>query len=305
MKIGIIGAGALGSLLGFYLSQHADLCLFTNWPEQIATVRAKGLVCERDGQQQSHSVQISDDPSTFGTCDLVLVLVKSAQTSDAVTRIRPLLGSHTAVLTLQNGLGNRELLAEQLGVMVWQGVSALGATMLGPGLVRHAGNGTTLLASTPAHPALAHVAELMNRSGMPCELSDQLEQVVWGKLLANVAINALTAILRVPNGILAQSPHANELMRQAVAEAVAVANAQQITLPYADPFAHVQQIVAATSANRSSMLQDVLRGAPSEILAINAAVVRLGQQLGVATPTNAVISTIIQAIDETIAYRVS
>jgi 2-dehydropantoate 2-reductase len=123
--------------------------------------------------------------------------------------------------------------------------------------------------------------------------------------VANVGINALTALLRVPNGALAASAEARALMAGAIAEAVAVAQAHGTTLPYDDPLAHTLAVAQATSANQSSMLQDVLRGSPTEIDAINGAVEREGLRLGVPTPINSLLAALVRALDATAGRRLT
>jgi 2-dehydropantoate 2-reductase len=209
------------------------------------------------------------------------------------------------VVTLQNGVGNRELLADALGEnRVGQAVTALGATLIGPGHVRHAGQGTTVFGSAPDRAGMAALAALFSSCGLPAELSDDLDALVWGKLVVNVGINALTALLRVPNGALATTAEARDLVAQAVAEAVAVAEARGTRLPEADPLAHVLAVAQATGANRSSMLQDALRGSPTEIATINGAVVREGQRIGVPTPVNSMLTALVRALDATADARV-
>jgi len=212
--------------------------------------------------------------------------------------------SQTLVVTLQNGVGNREILAEALGAeRVGQGVTALGATLLGPGRVRHAGQGATVFGAAPDRAGMGALAELFRACGLPAELTDDLDALVWGKLVVNAGINALTALLRVPNGALADIPAARELLAEAVAEVVAVAAARGTPLPYANPLEHVLGIARATGANRSSMLQDAMRGSPTEIATINGAVVREGQRLGVPTPVNRLLTALVQALDATAAAR--
>lgn len=307
MKIAIIGAGALGSLLAFALCEQANVWMLTNWQEQIDTIRATGLRCEHQERTTTRHPQITSDPNAIGPADVVLIAVKSYQTASAATQLANLLrtnGPPTLIVTLQNGIGNREVLAERVGQPIGQGVTALGATMLAAGYVRHAGTGATTFAAQPDPQAVAALAALFNQCGLPASVSAELDGIVWGKLIANVGINALSALLRVPNGALAQHETTRSLMGAAVAEAVAVAAALGIALPYADPLAHVLAIANATSTNRSSMLQDVLRGSPSEIAAINGAIVREGQRVGVATPVNHMLTELIQALEATSAQRI-
>jgi 2-dehydropantoate 2-reductase len=240
----------------------------------------------------------------------VLVLVKAHQTPWAAEQARILSDtpdSHPRpiVFTLQNGIGNRETLAETLGAQqIGQAVTSLGATLLGPGRIRHAGMGATIVSEQPNRAAAQALVELFTQSGLPATLSNDLDTLVWSKLIVNVGINALTALLRVPNGTLAEQPAATALVALIVAEAVAVAKARGIHLPYADPLEHVLEIAQATGSNRSSMLQDVIRNSQTEIVTINGAIVREGTRLGIATPANHMITQLVQALDATAPQRI-
>jgi 2-dehydropantoate 2-reductase len=322
MKIGIIGAGALGSLIAFYLSAQADVWLLSRRQEQIDAINHNGLRRELDSVIEIRRPHAAADPATIGLCDVVLVLTKSYATTWAAEQAHSLLrtenqeprttqsttsgsrfsvlGSRPMVVTLQNGLGNRELLAAALGdARVGQGVTALGATLLGLGHVRHAGQGTTVFSTAPGRARMAALVDLFNICGLPAELSEDLDALVWGKLVVNAGINALTALLRVPNGRLADSMEARPLMAGAIAEVVAVAQARGTALPYRDPLAHTLAVAHATSANHSSMLQDILRGSPTEIDAINGAVAREGLRLGVPTPVNSMLAALVRTLEAT------
>jgi 2-dehydropantoate 2-reductase len=276
----------------------------------------------------------------IGPCDAVLVLVKAHQTAWATEQASALLKldtgpgtvtrwqgdkvtdqglssnatlppphlvtlSQTLVVTLQNGVGNREILAAALGEgRVGQGVTALGATLLGPGCVRHAGQGTTTFGAAPDRQGMAALAELFRACGLPAELSDDLDALVWGKLVVNAGINALTALLRVPNGALAADPAALRVMSVVVAEAVEVAQAKGITLPFDDAMARVVDVCRATAANRSSMLQDVLNGRPTEVEYINGAIAAAARAAGLAAPANQMLVDLIQATGYTAHVRI-
>jgi 2-dehydropantoate 2-reductase len=306
MKIGIVGAGAMGSLLGFYLSAGAEVGLLDPWQAHVDAINAHGLACERDGLAEARTPRASISPHAIGPCDAVLILVKAAQTGWAAEQAEQLCAPHTLVVTLQNGVGNRELLAAGLGAArVGQGVTALGATLLGPGRVRHAGQGATVFGSAPERAGMAALAGVFSACGLPAELSDDLDALVWGKLVVNVGINALTALLRVPNGALDAVPAARDLVAAAVAEAVAVAHGRGTALPYADALEHVLHVARATGANRSSMLQDALRGSATEIETINGAIVREGARLGIPTPVNTMLTQLVRALDASTAQRIS
>lgn len=303
MRIAIVGAGAMGGVIGFYLAGVAEVVLVDMWAEHVDAIGAQGIACERDGVEEVRPVRAVIDPATAGPCDAAIVLVKARQTPWAAGACRVLLAPSGVAYTLQNGIGNYELLADALGPRhAGQGVTALGGTLLGPGRVRHAGLGPTTLGAAPDRPLAEALAALLSAAGLPAAVSDNVESLVWGKLLVNVGINALTALLRVPNGALAEEPAARALMEAAVAEAAAVAAARGVHLPYDDPAAHVVAVAAATAANRSSMLQDVLRGTTTEIATINGAVVAEGARLGVPTPLNAALAALVEALEAT-AHR--
>ncbi|NLE75784.1 MAG: 2-dehydropantoate 2-reductase [Chloroflexi bacterium] len=306
MKIVVIGSGAMGSLYGAYLSRVAQVTLFDPWPEHVQALQRDGLLLEElDGSQTRVRVAATTDPASLTHADLAIVFVKSHQTPWAADVAQKALRPSGLALTLQNGVGNREALAEVLGdARAVQGVTAHGATLLGPGRVRHAGKGPTHLGLTAANEAsVREVGTAFEAAGLEVHLSSDLDSLIWGKLVINVGINALTAVLRVPNGHLAEIPAARALMSQAVEEAVAVAQALGIRLPYPDAVARTVEVCQATARNRSSMLQDVLRGSPTEIDVINHAVVQQGQRLGLPTPVNALLTQLVHAMEGSYAVR--
>ena len=308
MRIAVSGAGAMGSLFGGKLSAVTEVTLLDPWAEHVATMQRDGLrIVELDGRETTVPVTATTDPATVPEVDLVIIFVKSHGTRQASQWTSHFLAPDGLALTLQNGVGNGEMMAEVLGAdRVVAGVTSHGATLLGPGRVRHAGCGPTHIATCPEIAAcLSDVAAVFEQVGFEVHLSDDLESLVWGKLIINVGINGLTAILRVPNGKLVEIPAASALMAQAVAEAAAVCQAKGISLPYDDPLGRVQEVARATATNRASMLQDVLRGAPTEIGVINEAIVREGKRLSIPTPINEFIVTTIRAIEGSYAARVS
>jgi len=224
---------------------------------------------------------------------LALVLVKSWQTERAARQLAGCLRPDGLALTLQNGLGNLEHLQAVLGPeRPALGVTAQGATLLGPGHVRIGGKGLT---SVGEHPRAQPAVDLLQRAGFETRLAGQVESLIWGKLVVNAGINALTALIRVPNGALLGSSELTDLMEAAAREAAAVAAAKGIALPYPDSAARVREVARATAANHSSMFQDVLRGAPTEIDAINGAVVREAQAVGLSAPVNEVLWKLVRA----------
>jgi len=289
LNLTIFGVGAMGMLFASRLATLANVTLFGNWVAQIDTVQRTGLtVTHLDGTQSQHRLQVTNDLEQHPPADVVLILLKSHQTARAARQAAQILRPNGVAITLQNGLGNLEKLADAVGShRAALGITAQGATIQAPGTLRHAGNGPTYLATVP-HLAnqLEQVKTLFNAANLPTHLVDDAEGLVWGKLAVNAGINPLTALLEVPNGALVEKEPWQQLMSAAANEVAQVAAAQGIRLPFPHAAAYTAQVSRATASNRSSMLQDISRSAPTEIDAICGAVVRAGRQVGVPTPVN-------------------
>lgn len=294
MRIGILGAGALGTLFAYNLTSRTshEVWLFARSAGVPGVLGVEGL--------PEVAVRVCGAPEQAGPVDLLLVLVKSYATADALRWAAGAVGAGTVALTLQNGLGNAEALAGAVGPdRVLAGTTAQGAALVGSGRVRHGGAGPTYLAAWRpggrAEAAVGQVAEVLTAAGFTASVVADPQPLLWGKLAINCGINALTALLRVPNGELLERPSARRLMEAAAREAGAVAAASGVALPE-DPVAMVTRVAAATAANRSSMLQDVERGRRTEVDAINGAVAERGAALGVATPVNATLADLVRAL---------
>jgi 2-dehydropantoate 2-reductase len=274
-----------------------QVTMLGSWPEGMAALRQGGVrLLEMDGITHQYPVQVMDDTECHGNFAQAFVLVKSWQTQRAAKQLEQCLDPTGLALTLQNGLGNYDTLAAILGQeRVALGVTTLGARMLEPGYVQHTGEGKVSLGS---HPNLGGLGELLNQAGFQVELIADPGSLVWGKLVINAAINPLTALLRINNGQILTRPAAQNLMAEAAREAAMVATRQGINLPYADPVIAVEEVARNTASNISSMLQDVLRGTPTEIDAINGAIIRAGEQLGVPTPVNRMLWRLVSALDQ-------
>jgi 2-dehydropantoate 2-reductase len=298
LNIAIFGVGAMGSLFGSRLSDHANVTLIGNWAEQLEAVRRDGLITSYpDGRQAHHTLRITNDLAEVPPADLALILVKSYQTTRAAQQAAHVLKLNGLAVTLQNGLGNLEILAEAVGPQrAGLGITAQGATMLAPGHLYHAGQGPTHLAQIPRREEqLVEVAALFNAAGLETTVVDNADSLVWGKLAINAGINPLTALLELPNGALAEDESLYQVMAAAASEVAQVAAAQGIRLPYLDAARRAAEVSKATAGNRSSMLQDVSRAAPTEIDAISGAVVRFGRRLGIPTPVNEFLLRLVKA----------
>ena len=288
MRITILGTGAMACLLGARLAGVAEVSLVGTWAEGVTALRQHGVRVEAGAGSVVVPVRavLADEPTP--PADLVLVVVKAWQTPSAALQLPGRLAPEGVALTLQNGLGN----LEQLGPRACLGVTTMGATLLGPGQVRPGGDGPTHIAGP------RWLGEVFERAGLEAHTvaPGQVDSLLWGKLAVNCAINALTALLRVPNGELLARPDAAAVMDEAATECAAVARARGIPLPFADAAAQARRVAAHTANNRSSMFQDILRGAPTEIDAINGAVAQAGARLGVAVPVNTTLWRLVRAL---------
>jgi 2-dehydropantoate 2-reductase len=312
MEILIIGAGAMGGLFAALLAPLTRVCLFTTNGLHADTITAHGiLLTDLEGKTSTTPVRALTRPEHYRTqADLVLICTKAGATDAAARTAQTLLAADGLVLTLQNGLGNLERIGAVVGpARAAAGTTAQAATLLAPGHVRHAGRGPTVLAPAQGFPdqlsRLEGVAELFNRAGLATSITGDIDALLWSKLIVNVGINALTALLRVPNGSLIQSTECLGLMRDAVEEALDVARALGIALDRGVQQERVRQVCDQTRHNHASMLQDILRGRTTEIDAINGAVVAKGRETGTPTPVNLLLTRLIKALEATAAQRIA
>ena len=282
----IVGTGALATLFAARLASSGHrITMFGTWPEGLSALHINGArMIDANGDEKKFSVHATDDPKEGRDAKVAIVLVKSWQTERAARQLKECLADDGLAITLQNGLGNREILVKELGKSrVALGTITIGATLLRPGLVKAGGDGTIAI---EAHPGLGSIEEALRSANFDVNIVNDARSLIWGKLIINAAINPLTALLKIPNGELLERPAACGLMRMLAEEAASVASAEKVNLPFHDPAAAVEDVARRTAGNHSSMLQDIQRGAPTEIDAICGAVVRAGQRHHIPTPIN-------------------
>jgi 2-dehydropantoate 2-reductase len=290
----IVGTGALGSLFAARLARVGTrVTMLGSWAAALEALARDGVCLVREDGEDCFPVHAISDPAHSAGSEIALVLVKSWQTARAADQLKECLAPDGVALTLQNGHGNREILAAALGPeRVALGSTTLGATLAGPGRVRFGGAGLT---TVERHPGLGPPIGLFRAAGFEIAETDSADGLVWSKLVINAAINPLTALLEVPNGVLLEREETRASMAALALETAAVAAAQGIALAFDDPAAAAEAVARRTAANYSSMYQDVLRGAPTEIDAICGAIVREGQRVGVATPVNETMWKLVRA----------
>jgi len=294
----IIGSGALATLFAARLAQAGvTVTMLATWENGLAALNTSGArLILPDGREICQPVRAVSTPEDCRGARLALVLVKAWQTGRAARQLAACLAPAGVALTLQNGLGNRETLIETLGAeRVALGVTTSGATLLGPGLARSGGDG---LLSLEAHPRLQALEILLRRANFQVDILPDAKTLVWGKLVINTAINPLTALLGIPNGELLKRRGARAIMEALARETAQVAAACGAHLPFDAPAYAAAEVAQKTASNRSSMFQDVRRGAPTEIDAICGAVVRAAREKGLATPINWVMWQLISAQTE-------
>lgn len=303
MRIVIVGPGALGSLLTARIALSidkkravgagndlSDLCLLDYKIERAEQIRGSGLFIEEKGRNTRCTVQVEVTPEVCSGCDVLFFCVKATAVTRTLEKISPFLSPHTLFVAMQNGIGHLEAVSSLPSISA-VGITSEGATLFAPGHVRHGGAGTTRIgvldtATDLTAKRLTEVTQLLNDSGFESYMTREPLKYIWDKLFINVAINALTAIHRCPNGELLHLPAVKLFMEQAVREAVSVASVLNIPIE-GDPVASAFRVCQATANNISSMYQDVKNQKLTEIDAINGAVVAHGMRLGISTPVNA------------------
>jgi 2-dehydropantoate 2-reductase len=291
----IIGTGALASLFAARLTAAGQTVqMLGSWQTATDAINRDGLHLLEGDEETSYSVSATANPAGCAGARYALVLVKSWQTQRAADQLAECLAEDGIALSLQNGMGNREILSQVLGAdRVALGSTTTGASLVAPGRVRAGGEGVISLST---HPQLKVLAEHLSSAAFSVHFEEDIDSLIWSKLVINAAINPLTALLGIPNGQLLANPAARQLSAQLAKEVAAVATAQGVKLNFDDPVLAAEDVARRTAANQSSMWQDVQRGAPTEIEAICGAIIRAGQKKRIPTPVNQTMRQLILAL---------
>lgn len=292
MDVVVFGAGSLGSLVGALLDRRHDVTLVGR-EAHVDAVRADGLAV---GGVDSFRAEPSATTEAEGLCaDLAVVTVKAFDTPAAATALES--GSVGAVLSLQNGMGNEDVLADRVDAPVVAGTTTLGATLDGPGRVEWLGRGTTTVGPwTDGSERVAdRVGAAFRAADVPTDVTGAVREVLWEKLAVNAAVNPLTALARVPNGAVAESP-LDGIARAAATEVAVVARENGVDLPSERATESTLAVARATADNRSSMYQDVAAGRRTEVESINGYVVERAASRS-AVPVNATLAGLVRALE--------
>ena len=298
LNIAVLGAGAVGCFYGGMLARAGHRVTLIGRAAHVQAVAAHGLRMQTQHFDEPVPLAASTDASALAHADLVLFAVKSTDTETAGESMRAHLQPGALVLCLQNGVDNVERLRAVLpGVDVAAAVVYVATEMAGPGHLRHHGRGELLLEPVASNPLRsAALAQTFTAAGVPTSVSDNVRGALWAKLVLNCAYNALSALGHLPYGELVQRPGVWAVIRDVMAECRAVALADGVTLPD-DVDATVQRIPQTMPTQHSSTAQDLMRGKPSEIDFLNGHVVRRGEALGVPTPANRVLWTLVKLVE--------
>jgi 2-dehydropantoate 2-reductase len=293
MKIAVMGAGAVGCYYGGMLARAGHDVVLVGRPQHVEAVRHQGLRLQTQTFDQRIRVSASTEGSAVQGAQLVLFCVKSTDTDSAAAAIKPHLVPDALVLSLQNGVENADRLRTLLPQEVAAAVVYIGTEMAGPGHVRHHGRGELVMEPSKLG---GDVARALIAAGVPTDISDNVRGALWAKLILNCAYNALSAITQLPYGRLVKGAGITAVMRDVVDECVAVAKADDVTIP-GDIDAAVRKIAETVPGQYSSTAQDLARGKRSEIDHLNGLIVRRGEALGVATPANRLLHAIVKLIE--------
>ena len=292
----IVGSGALATAYATKLYQHPEIALqiFCEWQEGVMSIRKDGIRCHyQDRTIKTPPFLATIQAAEITPVDLILVLVKSWQTERVVSQIKDKLKPEGICLTLQNGLGNLQILRRIFPPQkVLAGTTMLGAELIAPAEVKINFIGRMQMEE---HPADGWILPIFRESGFEIQTNPELESVLWGKLLINAIVNPLTAIFQQRNGILLSSTESRALMDAMIDEILLLVQKKNIALPYADAHRQVRLAVEQTTENLSSMAQDWKRNAPTEIDNITGAILNEAQTYQIEMPVNKTIYQLIKA----------
>lgn len=294
MQFAVVGAGAVGCYFGGMLARAGHTVSLIGRPLHVDAIKANGLMLDTQTFKERVHPQASINAAAVGNADVVLFCVKSTDTVTTAAQIGPHLRPSAVLLSLQNGVENAALLSASLPQQVIPAVVYVATEMAGPGHVKHNGRGELVMGDAVDSKK---IAALMALSGIPVQVSDNVLGALWAKLIVNCAYNALSAIAQMPYGRLVQSEGVEILMEEVVRECLAVAQAGDIIVP-GDSLHNVRRIAQTMADQYSSTAQDVARGKPTEIDYLNGYVCRQGKQLGVATPVNHALTTLVKLMTQ-------
>lgn len=298
-RAGIAGCGAMGSLLAHRLCLAGiEVVIYDTSPVLVSAVESRGItVIDSAGNRSTCHPPVSSDPAILGSRDVVFIMVKTYDLTSCMESISRSVSAGTILVSVQNGIGNDLVIREFCPANpLVTGTSAMGATVLEPGLVLLGGTGDTVIGGDEGG-YISPIAELLGKAGFPVKITGDVRTAVWRKAIVNAAINPLGAILGKPNGAIADDTYSASLQEDLVHEAVSVARGLGMMLDEDRMLEQTRTICRLTAANINSMLQDLRAGRRTEIDSINGAIARQGHSLGIPCPVNLTMVKLVHAME--------
>ena len=302
-RIAVVGVGARGCRFGGLLAEGGlEVSLIDVWQEHMDRINRDGLRMLGYGGDRWIPVRATTAPERLEAVDMLFVQCKAPYTQDAVRRALPLFHDATVAVSFQNGLGNEENIAEVTGAdRVLGGVTAQGAAIEGPGVVRNFGNLPTFIGERAGglSERVGRCAAALDGAGLQTSASADIRQAIWKKLLANIAISPTSAIANLTIKEVFALPELKETALEALEEAAVVGRAEGVELDLSETREVIDQIAGpeGTGDNKSSLCVDILNRRPCEVDVINGAIVRLGRKHGVPTPVNKTLVAAVKALE--------
>ncbi len=301
MKVAIVGPGALGTLLAANLARAKnDVFLLDNSADRAKRLSESQLKAEGAGGNYKTRVNVTTDAKDITGSAAVFLCVKSYDTESAIKAVKDFVKDDAYVVSLQDGIGNLQLISEYIDPeRIIGGITSHWAALCGEGWVRHLSKGETIIGqdSGKVLGGIREISSVLAKANFPTKITKDVNSAAWSKLIIDAGINALSAITRLKNGMLVKNEFTREIMRRAVSEGVKVAKRKKIKLAYDDPIQKAESVCRATADMVSPMLQDVLDRKQTEIDYINGAIVRQGKSLNIKTPTNDMLAELVKTIE--------
>ena len=295
-RVAVVGAGAVGGYFGGMLARAGIPVVLIGRPSFVEAVRRSGLRIDSIRFQETVHPDAATELAAAAGADVVLFSVKTTDTVPVSKQLAAILPQGSLVVSMQNGVNNAEVIREASGINALPAVVYVAASVPAPGTVKHLGRGDIVVGSQDGR--IGPLAEIFAAATIPCRISENIEGELWTKLVWNCALNAVSALGRVTYGEIIANGDARRLVEAVVQETLSVARAKGVHPPgLEDPKAAVAgafKVAEQMSATRSSTAQDLVRGKPTEIDSLNGYVARTGSQLGVPTPVNHALYTLIK-----------
>src|SRR6516165_2529740 len=299
-RIAVVGAGAVGGYFGGTFARAGAPVVFIGRRHFADAVNAAGLVLDKSQGQERIRAEATIDMGAVGDCSLILFCVKSNDTVETAKQMAPFVRPDATVVCLQNGVDNAERVHAATNVVALSAAVYVAVSVPESGRVKHLARGDLIIG--PPTENVTQTASVFERAGIPCRISENIEGELWVKLLRNCALNAISALGHARYGEIAQNANAKQLMQNVVDEVLAVARGARVVMPGVHDresgMVAAMELATQMSAALSSTAQDLNRGRPTEIDALNGYIARRGSKLGVPVPVNHALFTLVKLAEQ-------